>query len=100
MMNQEGNLVKVGQTKKLKERRQAYKTHNPTAIMRSTCAGGRLDEAACEMLLIGHHNAQQVNGTEWYKVSQEVFDSLYQLGLGFFKGYRNIGEIVHFKENF
>ena len=47
----DGYFVKVGKAKRPKERRKAYATHNPTAIMRSTCAGMDTEERHCHKIL-------------------------------------------------
>ena len=84
MMDQKKNcnLVKVGESRKVNDRRSNYKSHNPFAIMRSTCAGTEYEEAKCHSML--YRLGQRVSGTEWFIVSDEVFAMLYREGMGYF----------------
>lgn len=89
------NLVKVGESRQLNNRRSNYKSHNPFAIMRSTCAGTENEEYKCHCIL--YKIGQRVPGTEWFIVSDVVFEMLYQQGMGyFFPEKKNI----YFNENF
>lgn len=89
------NLVKVGESRHLDARRSSYKSHNPFAIMRSTCAGTEPQEKQCHSKM--YSLGKRIPGTEWFVVSDEVFAMLYQQGMGYFfpKG-RNI----YFNEKF
>ena len=84
MMDQKKNynLVKVGESRQLDNRRSNYKSHNPFAIMRSTCAGTESEERKCHTML--YTLGQRVTGTEWFIVSDEVFTMLYNYGMGYF----------------
>ena len=69
MENSNGKYyVKVGEASRPKERRKAYKTHNPTAIMRSTCAGKKAEEKAARLIL--DKLGTRVQGSEWYEVNE------------------------------
>jgi hypothetical protein len=83
MMNKVNDkyLVKVGETSNIETRRRAYKSANPYAIMRSTCAGTEDEEKAAHRLLATM--GTKVKGTdEWFEVSNEVFEEFYQKGMG------------------
>ena len=99
LMLQKGDneyLAKVGYTADTHKRRSVYHSHNPRAIMRSSCSGQVKQESACHSHL---HLAgvERVGGTEWYIVSKEVFDQLYEKGMGFF---RPDHKPIHFLEDF
>ena len=81
-------LVKVGETRDLKSRRRSYKSHNPLAIMRSSCAGTEIAEEYChkELAKLG----ERVPRTEWFVVSETVFNYLYTMGMKAFFTDRNI----------
>ena len=91
-------LVKVGfsnGTTNLRNRRSSYYSHNPAAIMRSTCAGSRDMESQCHSQLskIGI----RISGTEWYEVSKIHFDEMYEKGMAYF---RPTHRPIHFLEEF
>lgn len=90
MMDQKKNcnLVKVGLSRKLNDRRAAYYSLNPMAIMRSSCAGTEAAENACRDTL--KKLGKRIKGTEWFIVSDEVFEKLYNEGMGFFYASRKI----------
>jgi hypothetical protein len=89
-------LVKVGYTTDTHKRRSSYRSHNPRAIMRSACAGQVSHESSCHWQLI-FKGGKCVNGTEWYSVPKELFDILYEKGMGYFRpNYKPI----HFLEDF
>jgi hypothetical protein len=98
MMNKVNDkyLVKVGKTSNIDNRRRAYKSANPYAIMRSTCAGTANEEKAAHRLLatIGT-KVKETN--EWYEVSKEVFEEFYQEGMG---KVRPRQRPINFKEEF
>ena len=73
------NIVKVGVTRQLTQRRAQYKSHNPFAIMRSSCAGTEGQENKCHSLL--NQIGKRITGTEWFEVSDEVFQDLYSQGM-------------------
>lgn len=92
-------LVKVGfsnGTKNLATRRKNYYSHNPKAIMRSTCAGGQDLENACHHAL-SELGANRISGTEWFEVSADLFNTLYVEGMAFF---RPTHKPIHFLEEF
>lgn len=92
-------LVKVGYSngpKNLRQRRSAYYSYNPLAIMRSSCAGSRELESDCHSQLI-KNNCVRIKGTEWFVVPKEVFNLLYSKGMGAF--YPN-HKPIHFLEEF
>lgn len=89
------NLVKVGESRQLNKRRRSYKTHNPCAIMRSTCAGTEMQETLCHMKL--NKIGKRILNTEWYMVSDEIFTKLYEEGMGFFFP---TGKNIYFDEMF
>ena len=69
------HLVKVGYsdgTKTLSKRRKSYYSHNPKAIMRSTCAGSRDMENACHQTL--SELGIRISGTEWFEVPEFLFN--------------------------
>lgn len=76
------NLVKVGVTRQLSARRHQYKSHNPYAIMRSSCAGTENQEIKCHSMLL--KMGKRVRGTEWFEVSDEVFQNIYKQGMKIF----------------
>jgi hypothetical protein len=91
-------LVKVGfsnGTVNLHKRRKSYYSHNPGAIMRSTCAGTLSMETKCHVQLgrIGN----RIVGTEWYEIPKEIFDELYEKGMAYFRPNHHP---IHFLEKF
>lgn len=72
-------FVKVGESRSPKTRRKTYKTHNPTAIMRSTCAGTASAEKASRVVL--DKLGKRLEGSEWYEVNEAVFNKFYLEGL-------------------
>ncbi len=87
MMMQKGAnntfYVKVGVTRNsVKSRYSQYKTHNPCAFLRSSCAGVNAAENSCHKTLskIG----ERISGTEWFIVSEEVYTTLYEQGMRYF----------------
>ena len=97
MMNKANDkyLVKVGLAKRPKERRAQYKGYNPTAIMRSTCAGTRNEENRAHEKLASV--GKRISGTEWFEVEKETFDELYERGMGAIRPRQNP---IHFLEKF
>ena len=98
--NKTKNFAKVGFTTARSRVNQStrwghYQTHNPSAIVRSTCAGMRPQENQCHKILYGL--GQKVKGSEWVEVSDELFQELYQKGMGYF--YPNHSPI-HFIQEF
>lgn len=92
-------LVKVGfsdGTANLKTRRKAYRSYNPLAIMRSSCAGTIEMEKDCRSTLI-KFGGNRIGGTEWFIVPRPLFDELYQSGMAFFRPKH---KPIHFLENF
>lgn len=92
------HLVKVGYsdgTKNLSKRRKSYYSHNPKAIMRSTCAGSRDMENACHQTL--SELGIRISGTEWFEVPEFLFNSLYNEGMAFFRPNH---KLIHFLEEF
>jgi hypothetical protein len=98
MMNKVNDkyLVKVGETSNIETRRRAYKSSNPYAIMRSTCAGTRDEEKAAHRLL-ATMGTKVKETNEWYEVSKEVFEEFYQEGMG---KVRPRQRPINFKEEF
>lgn len=75
-------LAKVGLTRKaLNIRRSHYRTHNPTAIMRSACAGTEAQESRCHSKL---RSVGKGMGNEWVAIPDEVFNELVEKGMGYF----------------
>jgi hypothetical protein len=90
-------LAKVGYTGAgISTRRRAYKTHNPLAIMRSSCAGPVSMESSCHYAM-QKAGGYRINGTEWYVISKEFFDKLYEKGMGYFRPNH---KPIHFLEVF
>lgn len=92
------HLVKVGYsdgTKNLSKRRKSYYSHNPKAIMRSTCAGSRDMENVCHQTL--SELGIRISGTEWFEVPEFLFNSLYNEGMAFFRPNH---KPIHFLEEF
>ena len=101
MMNKTDNeyLVKVGfsnGTANLRTRRNAYRSHNPRAIMRSTCAGSMSMESTCHSDL-KRAGGVRISGTEWFSISKELFDRLYIEGMQYFRPKHSP---IHFPEKF
>lgn len=88
--------AKVGLAKRPKERRRAYATHNPCAIMRSTCAGMGNEEKLCQDRL-SQMSICRIGLTEWYEVNKHTFDILYQSGMGVLRPKQ---QPIHFLEKF
>ena len=91
--------VKVGYTSQRGERgilarMSQYKTHNATVICRSYCRGTRADEKHCHNILYDLGTKQK--GSEWVEVSPQLFQQLYDKGMGYF--YDRIP--IHFLENY
>lgn len=97
MMNKHGdtNLVKVGRASHIPQRRANYRTHNPLAIMRSSCAGTGNAELQCHAKL--NQVGERIPRTEWWIVPDEVFETLYKEGMKYF--YPN-HQPIHFNEEF
>ena len=90
-------LVKVGYSNgEVSRRRRQYRSHNPRAIMRSSCAGSTSMEAQCHREL-SKMGGSRIGGTEWFVVSKEVFDKLYTEGMGHFRPNHRP---IHFLEIF
>ena len=88
-------LVKIGVTRNLRQRRNNYKSHNPFAIMRSSCAGTEADERRCHLILL--KIGKRVTGTEWFEINEKDFDTLYSAGMRYFKPNHNP---IYFNEKF
>lgn len=86
--------AKVGLAKRPKERRRTYATHNPCAIMRSTCAGTGNEEMLCQIRL-SQMSISRIGATEWFEVDKQTFDILYQSGMG---ALRPKQQPIHFIE--
>lgn len=97
MMEKSNNkfFVKVGESTNLDARRKTYKTHNPTAIMRSTCAGRKDAEKLARTVL--DKLGKRLSRSEWYEVDETVFNRFYSEGL---KVVRPKQSPIHFKEEF
>lgn len=90
-------LVKVGFSNgETSRRRRQYRTYNPRAIMRSSCAGSTSMEARCHQDL-AKLGGIRIGGTEWFTVSKELFDELYIKGMSAFRPNHNP---IHFLETF
>ena len=91
------NLVKVGFSDGgTSKRRRQYYGYNPRAIMRSSCAGSRSMENTCRKIL-EEQGARRIKGTEWFVVSNELFEKLYNGGMTYFRPKHNP---IHFLEDF
>ena len=86
--------AKVGLAKKPRERRRAYATHNPCAIMRSTCAGMGNEEVICQNKL-SQMSICRIKSTEWYEIDKQTFEYLYTYGMG---ALRPKQQPIHFIE--
>lgn len=83
MQSNKNCYAKVGYSKSgVANRRRAYKTHNPAAIMRSSCAGA--EEISCRAKL-EDMGGVRVKGSEWFIVSHAVYQKLYDEGMAVFK---------------
>ena len=89
-------FAKVGLAKRPKERRRAYSTHNPCAIMRSTCAGTGAEELRCREVL-GRYSLRRLGSTEWFEVDEKTFNLLYKKGMGLLRPNQ---KPIHFLETF
>lgn len=90
-------LVKVGYSQgSTSQRRRAYRSHNPRAIMRSSCAGSTSMERSCHCQL-SSEGAERIVGTEWFIVSSELFATLYREGMQHFRPNHSP---IHFLEEF
>ena len=75
-------FAKVGLTRKaLNVRRSQYRSHNPTAIMRSACAGTEAQESHCHSKL---RSGGKGMGNEWVAVPDDVFNELVEKGMSYF----------------
>ena len=89
-------LAKVGfSNRKVDNRRKSYKSHNPLAIMRSSCAGSKGTEKKCHKLLF--FLGDRIVGTEWAVIPNELFNELYEKGMGYFLPKQ---KPIHFLEQF
>ena len=88
--------AKVGLAQSPKTRRRNYSTHNPCAIMRSTCAGVGKDEVRCRQNL-ALMSITRIGSTEWFKVDEPTFNLLYEKGMGALKPKQRP---IHFLEEF
>lgn len=91
-------LVKVGYSdgiRNIKTRRKSYYSYNPFAIMRSSCAGSTAMEKECRQLLT-EWGGERIIGTEWFVVSEQLFNELYNQGMKKF----GIKTQIHFLEEF
>ena len=92
-------LVKVGfsdRSAKLSNRRRAYYSYNPKAIMRSSCAGNTSMERGCREDLTAW-GGTRIKGTEWFIVPKHLFDELYKKGMS---AFRPNHQPIHFLEEF
>lgn len=90
-------LVKVGYSKGgTSQRRNAYRSYNPRAIMRSSCAGSTSMERSCHCQLL-NEGAERILGTEWFVTSPELFAILYNEGMQHFRPEHSP---IHFLEDF
>lgn len=90
-------LVKVGfSNRKIENRRSAYYSYNPLAIMRSTCAGSSAMEKECHYSLT-KWGGIRIKGTEWFVVSESLFNKLYEKGMS---AFRPRYQPIHFLEKF
>lgn len=95
MQSNENCYAKVGYLKGgVANRRRAYKTHNPAAIMRSSCAGA--EESSCRKKL-EDMGGIRVKGSEWFIVSRAAYQKLYDEGMAVFKPNQ---KPIHFNEQF
>lgn len=95
MQSDKNYYAKVGYSKGgVANRRRAYKTHNPAAIMRSSCAGA--EESLCRKKL-KDMGGIRVKGSEWFIVSCAVYQKLYDEGMAVFKPKQ---KPIHFNEQF
>ena len=75
-------LAKVGVTRNaVNVRRAQYRSHNPTAIMRSSCAGTESQESHCHSVL---RSIGKGMGNEWVAVPDNVFNELVEKGMAYF----------------
>ena len=87
-------FAKVGYSKGgVKNRRNHYKTHNPTAIMRSSCAGSTTQEKKCQTVLFSI--GVRLKGSEWAEIPESLFNILNEKGMGYFFPKQNP---IHFIE--
>ena len=92
-------LIKVGFSDRpnhLATRRKAYYSHNPRAIMRSSMAGSRATELDCRNKITALGGAR-ITGTEWFVISEQLFNDLYKNGMGLFYPKHSP---IHFLEEF
>lgn len=76
------------------KRRRQYKTHNPAAIMRSSCAGD--EEVLCRNKLKAM-GGERIKGSEWFIVPYTAYQKLYDEGMAIFKPKQ---KPIHFLETF
>lgn len=101
MLDDKGDryLAKVGYSDRsnISNRRQTYYSHNPLAIMRSKCAGGRDEEITARQKLEKAALAR-IKGTEWFVITEQLYDELYDKGMQYF--YPNtMSKKVYFPED-
>lgn len=95
MQSDKNCYAKVGYSKGgVANRRRAYKTHNPAAIMRSSCAGA--EESLCRKKLTDMGGIR-VKGSEWFIVSRAAYQKLYDEGMAIFKPKQ---KPIYFNEQF
>lgn len=93
------HLVKIGFSDRqnhLRTRRKAYYSYNPTAIMRSSCAGNTEMEKACRVLLT-EWGGTRIQGTEWFVIPEQLFNELYVKGMA---AFRPNHQPIYFLEEF
>lgn len=80
-------LAKPGVTRHLGERKSGYHTHNPLAKMVCACAGTESAEKYCFSYL-QNLGARRITGTEWFYITEEMYNAILQLGMEFFPKFR------------
>ena len=79
MFDKNNCMVKIGYTSNIEGRKRYYKTHNPSAEMRWKCSGETTQEKKAREDLAQIANTR-VGRTEWFEVSDSVYEMLYQSG--------------------
>lgn len=90
-------LIKVGVSRNVNQRLNAYKTDNPSALLISTTAGVNPQERNCHSFL--SQNGKCYQG-EWYEVNFDFFSKCITEGFAFFpKGNKKQNVYLHISKD-
>lgn len=90
-------LIKVGVSRNVNQRLNAYKTDNPSALLISTTAGVNSQERKCHSFLADNGKCYQ---GEWYEVNFDFFSKCITEGFAFFpKGNKKQNVYLHISKD-